>query len=69
MNTTETIAAQRALLENAYKALNEARRALTGQFPWPIHGKFSQKEAREAAHKTVYEAMNLIKAQDAAPTV
>ena len=47
-------------------ALHEARRALAGQYPWPIAGKFTQKEARTAALITVETAIVAALAEQAA---
>lgn len=38
-------------------ALNRADNALNGRYPWPVHGPFTQKEARAAASKSTSEAV------------
>lgn len=40
------------------QAVKYSESALRGEYPWYIHGKYTQKEAREAALSTVERVTN-----------
>ncbi len=47
-----------ALIATLVHALNAADNGLRGEYPWYIHGKATQKEAREMAGKIVTDALH-----------
>ena len=40
------------------QAVKHSESALRGEYPWYIHGKYTQKEARETALSTVQTVLN-----------
>lgn len=44
-------------LPQLIEALERAKRALRGEYPWPINGKFTKTEARQCAVECIDEAL------------
>lgn len=47
----------RKSLPQLIEALERAKRALRGEYPWPINGKFTKTEARQCAVECIDEAL------------